>query len=63
MQLGEINQKVPSKEGRLKRYRQRVKQYRQNLTFQNKERKFYQQVGGYDTKTYQQSDARETKRF
>ena len=48
------------KKGRLKKYRQRVKQ---NSTFQNNERKFYQQVGGDDTKTYQQPDARETEQF
>ena len=63
VKLKEINQKVLAKEGRLKRYRQRVKQYRQNRTFQNSERKFYQQLGGHDTKTYQQPDARETERF
>ena len=51
------------KEGRLKRYQQRVKQYRQNKTFRNNERKFYQQLGGSDTKTYQQPDAKETERF
>ena len=56
IQLEEINQKVLSNEERLKRYRQRVKQYRQNRTFQNNERKFYQQVGGDDTKTYQQPE-------
>ena len=61
--LEEINQKVLAKEGRLKRYRQRVKQYRQNKSFQNNERKFYQQLGGDDTETYQQSDAKETERF
>ena len=43
VQLEEINQKVLAKEGRLKRYQQRIKQYRQNRTFQNNERKFYQQ--------------------
>ena len=63
IQLQEIYQKVLAKEGRLKRYRQRVKQYRQNRTFQNNECKFYQQVGGDDNKTYQQPDAKETKRF
>ena len=52
----EINQKVHVKEGKLKRYRQRLKQYRQNRTFQNNERKFYQQLGGDDTKKYQQPD-------
>ena len=51
------------KEGRLKRYRKRVKQYRQNRTFQNNERKFYQQLGGCDTKIFQQPDAKETERF
>ena len=63
VQLEEINQKIVAKEGRLKRYRQRVKQYRQNRTFQNNESKFYQQLGGSDMKTYQQPDAKETERF
>ena len=63
VQLEEINQKVLAKEKRLKRYRQRVKQYRQNRTFQNNERKFYQHLGGHNTKTSQQPDAKETERF
>ena len=63
LQLEGIYQKVLAKEGRLKRYRQRVKPYRQNRTFQNNERKFYQQLGGDDNKTYQQPDAVETERF
>ena len=63
VQLEEINQKILANEGRLKRYRQRVKQYRQNRTFEDNERKFYQQLGGSDTKTYQQPDAKETERF
>ena len=46
------------KEGRLKRYRQRVKQHRQN-----NERKLYKQLGGDDTITYQLPDAKETERF
>ena len=62
-QLEEINQKVKAKEGRLRRYRQRVKQYRQNRIFQNNERKFNQQVGGDGTTTYQQPNARETEAF
>ena len=64
VQLEEINQKVLAKEGRLKRYQQRVKQYRQNRTFQNNERKFYQQLGKHtDTKTYQQLDAKKPNDF
>ena len=58
-----LYQKVLAKEGRLKRYRQRVKQYRQNRTFQNNERKFYQQLGGDNNKTYQQPNEKETERF
>ena len=61
VKLEEINQRVLAKKVRLNRYRQRVKQYRQNRTFQLNERKFYQQLGGHDTKTYQQQDARETE--
>ena len=38
IQLEKINQKVLAKEGRLNIYRQRVKQYRQNRTFQNNEK-------------------------
>ena len=63
IQLEEINQKILAKEGRLKSYRKSVKQYRQNKTFQNNKRKFYQQLGGDDTKTYQQMDVKETERF
>ena len=62
-QLEEINQKVLAKEGRLKRFRERVKQYRQNRTFQNNERKLYQQLGEDYNKTYQQPDAKETQWF
>ena len=63
VRLEEINQKVLVKEGRFKRFGQRVKQYRQSRTFQNKDRKFYQQLGGDDTKKYHQPDARKTERF
>ena len=63
IQLEEINQKVLVKEGRLKRYRQRVKQYGQNRKFKNNKKKFYQQVARDDMKTYQQLDAREAEQF
>ena len=54
-----INQKVRAKEGRLNR----IKQYRQNRTFQNNERKFYEEVGGNATKTYPRLNASEPKQF
>ena len=52
---------VLAKEGRLKRYRETVKQNRKNRTFQNNERKFYPQVGGDSNKAYQQLDAKKKK--
>ena len=61
VQFEEINQKILAKEGRLKEISTKVKQYRQNRTFQNNERKFYQQLGGCDTKTHQQPDTRENR--
>ena len=36
--LEEINQKVLAKDGRQKMYRDKIKQYKQNKTFQNNER-------------------------
>ena len=63
VELEVINQKVLAKERRLKRYRQRVKKYRQKRTLQNNKRKYYQQLGGHDTKTYQQPDAKLTEIF
>ena len=63
IKLEEIHQKVLAKEGRLKRYRDRIQKYGQNRTFQTNEKKFYQQIGGECTKTYQQSHAREAKLF
>ena len=39
-----MNKTELAKGGKLKRYRNRVKQYKQNNFFQNIERKYYQQV-------------------
>ena len=61
IQLEEINQKILAKEGRLKRYRDRVKQYDQNRIFQNNERKFYQQVDGKCTKDISTTECKESK--
>ena len=41
----------------------RVKLYKQNKTFQNNERNFYQQVGGSSAKTNQQPEIKELKQF
>ena len=62
IQNEKINQKALAKEGRLKIHRYRNKQDKQNRIFQNNERKFYQQVGGASTKSYQQLDKKEAKK-
>ena len=63
MQLEEIYQKILAKEGRLKRYCDSGKQHNQNRTFQNNEKKFYQQVWGEYTKTNKLLNAKEAKQF
>ena len=63
IRLDRINQKELMKEGRLKRYQDRVKQYRQNRTSLNNKKQFYRKVGRDSMKTYQQPDAREAKQF
>ena len=51
IQLEEINQRILAKEIRLKVHQDKIKQYRQNRTFKNKERKFYKPVGRECTNT------------
>ena len=64
VQLEMINQKILTKEKRLKRYRDWVKQFKEDRIFQNNEKKkFYQKVGEECTRTNQQPDAKETKQF
>ena len=53
IQLEDIKQKVLAKKGKLKTYRDKIKQYRQFRTSQNNERKFYHQVGEKGEKTVQ----------
>ena len=52
IQLEEVNPKVLEKEESLNRYWDRKREYRQNRTFQNNERKFCSQVGWEWAKTY-----------
>ena len=63
IQIEKKPQKILAIKGRLKRYRERVKQYRQKETFRKNDNKFNRQLGGDSTKTCQQSDAREAKQL
>ena len=51
IKMEEINQKILVKERKLKRYRNRIQQYKQNWIFENDERKFYWQVNGENRKS------------
>ena len=55
--------KIMAKEGRLKIYRDKTKQYRQRRTFLNKERKFNLKVEEEWAKSYQQPYANEANIF
>ena len=59
----ENKSEVTDERRKTKRYRHKIKRYRQKKTFQNHERKFYQQAKGECTKTCQQPDNKETKQF
>ena len=62
--LETIKQRIIAKEGRLKRYRNRVNQYYQNRTFQNNEKRFYQQLNGQVKNSEEaKPNANEAKRF
>ena len=57
IKLEETNQRILAKEGRLKRYRDRTKQYRQNRTLQNDEKILSTIAAGW-----RMDEARSTKR-
>ena len=59
IQVKEINKKNIGK--RRQTQKKNAKQAKQDL--QKKKKKFYRQVGGEYTKTYQQPDLKETKQF
>ena len=61
IQLEKIKQKIMVKERRLKRYRDRIKLYKQNKTFQNNQK--FLQVSGESIKTNEQLDPKEIKHF
>ena len=56
IQLEEMNKRVLAKEGRLKRYRHRIKHTHTNLDIPNQPKKI-------PSKTYEQSTARQAKQF
>ena len=61
IKLEKTKQKIPAKEGRIKRYLDKTKQFTQNRTFQNNDRKFYQQAVGEWAKTYKQPNVKEAR--
>ena len=60
-QQEEINQNILVKKERLNRLWERFKQYKNNSTFENNGRKFYQQIGRECSMTNEHSEAKETE--
>ena len=54
---------ILAKEGRLKRYRNKIKQHKLKIIFQNDERKSYQQAREENINTNEEPNAKETKLF
>ena len=63
IQLEEINPSRFKTERKFKRNRDRTKQYKQNMTLQNNERKFHQQVSRESLETSEQWDPKKAKSF
>ena len=59
----EINQEVLAQEGRLKRYQDRIKQYKQNGTFPKNKKQIPHQRGVECKTAYQQAGDEETQQF
>ena len=60
----EILQRIKATTGKIKRYNDRINQYRQNRTFQNNQGKFYQQLSsGGQQETNDAPDAEAAKEF
>ena len=61
--LEEVKQRMIAKSAILKRYEQRIAQYRQNRLFQSDQNKFYNEPNGSKGRTCKVPDAGETRRF
>ena len=61
--LEELKQRMIAKSAKMKRYEQRIAQYRQNRLFQSDQKKFYNELNGSKGRTCEVPDAGETRRF
>ena len=61
--LEELKQRMIAKSAKLKRYEQRIAQYRQNRLFRSDQKKFYNELNGSNGRTCEVPDAGETRRF
>ena len=61
--IEELKQRVVAKKVKVKRYDQRIRQYRQNRLFSNDQKKFYQQLNGAERKERVIPDASESVKF
>ena len=59
----ELKQRVTAKAAQIKRYNDRIKQYRQNRMFQDNQRRFYDEIDKGGTTSNVIPDAEESKKF
>ena len=59
----ELKQRVTAKAAQIKRYTDRIKQYRQNRMFQDNQRRFYDEIDREGTQSNIIPDAEESKKF
>ena len=60
--LEELKQRLQAKSKKIKRYEQRIEQFRLNKLFQQDQKKVYQQLNG-KTGNYEKPDAKDSKEF
>ncbi|XP_047488218.1 uncharacterized protein LOC125038695 [Penaeus chinensis] len=61
--IEELKQRMIAKSAKIKRYDQRINQFRQNRTFSIDQKKIYKEMNGGEARTNEVPDAEESRRF
>ena len=59
----ELKQRIIAKSAKIKRYDQRINQFRQNRIFSVDQKKIYKELNGIEDRTNEVPDAEESRRF
>ena len=61
--IEELKQRIVAKSGKIRRFQQRINQFRQNRTFRVDQKKIYKELNGEERGTNEVPDAEESRRF